>query len=494
MNMKRNKPGVSQQLVPLTAPRRPHRIERIKSAFIMLVTAIAAEYSSLFAGFRSALRALKRRETQTRLAEDMLLLVLMCAALALCCTRLNSGANYSATVLPALMISLLIMGSCETCAQKMRPLGICFSVLIHIGFFLQATLSSASPEALGSFTVFSLFGVAFAFCVGLPVLRALLRQVPGAVALWVLQGAALLAYMVLLLFSRSTNGANNWISIGGVSLQLTELCKLEALLAFAIVMTTQDVPEARRFRAALSVLALHLLGLTLCNELATMLILLAVFFCMAFSLMGQTRKLLLSVVLLAVIAWGALTPCKVAYEKLHPDEEVAEAAVPELSGLERKMAAVYEKIHMRVVAVTAPDQAGDYAYQQQQALRARLLAGAFGTDYSVALPVAESDFAFVFLILRLGLVTGILVILLWALLPILAVPALEIGSAIGAAALAFLLSLLLTSLASAASACGLIPVMGLPPAFLGAGGTVTVSSYVSAVFILMSGKRKVVRS
>lgn len=450
-----------------------------------LKTAICKEYAALGAELRGGIRALNDREVRLHLAEDALFL-LLCAAL-LAFMRGSVTELFLSALIPSLGIAAVLVLLSEAVWPGARAAAMTIAVLILIGFFLQSSLAAEreAPEMLGKFVLFSAIGIAFGLGLGLPLIRVFDDHLKPAPALRLLQTAAIGAYL-LLLASPSVNGAHNWITLGGISLQLTELCKIEACLATGIVVRAASLSDRKRFTGLALVLAPHLLFLALCNELSTAIILAAVGVMMAGVFLRQGRRLVVACVLCALAAGCALLPCRAAYCKLHPAEEAAPAAA-EASPLEHRLADVYEKIHMRVLAVTDEEQAGDFGYQQTQAKKARLLAGWFGSDSRVPLPVAESDFAFSYLILKMGLLTGILVLLLWCAMPLAAAASLRSARP---AAMAMLTTMLLTNLASAASACGFIPVMGVGAGFLSCGGTQSLANFSMSLYLLSCSEER----
>ena len=465
-------------------PKRQPLRAQIREALLTLRGGVKQLVRDSGASLASRLRTLCPAVFQDML-RDLAWLVLITAALAMCAVFSGSTDTYSAVLLPSLLVCAALIFRSETVGGA-RLMTLIFCLMITIGFSLQASLAAQQDNgiaALGSYTMTTVFALGLAVCFGVPVVRLMTEYLPAKTALWLLQILSLVLYLVLVTAARAINGASNWIRIFGFSLQLTEFAKLFALISFGIVFGSDALTPKQQRRAGFGVLLLHAVFLALCNEFATLVILVCVFTLMGTALAAERRKLIAGLILLALLAAVLVLPCKAAYDWLHPED--AAAVQQTASPIVGKLAGVYEKGMMRVLAVSAPEKAGDFGYQQTMARRAMLLAGWFGsTRYHVSVPVAESDFVFAVLMLKLGIVSAVATLLMWAALPFAAVPALRSPSVRGTTALALLLALLLTTVCSVGSVTGCLPAMGVAPAFLGRGGTAAMINLTIAIFLI----------
>ena len=231
----------------LVRNKPPGAARRLAQLLAGLAAGIRAEYAALGAGISGSIRALGERPVQRRLAEDGFFLGLFAALLAL--ARGESTDMFLSAILPAVLLGLSLCAYAETHGRRGRMLALLFATLLLIGFYLQSALAAQreTPGHLTNHTLFVLIGVLFAFFIGLPMMRVFIRRLDPRIALVLLQSAAVLAYLMLMFFSRSINGARNWITVGGISVQLTELAKLEALLAIGIALSAEIFPTGKNF-------------------------------------------------------------------------------------------------------------------------------------------------------------------------------------------------------------------------------------------------------
>ncbi|MBR5020707.1 MAG: putative lipid II flippase FtsW [Oscillospiraceae bacterium] len=77
---------------------------------------------------------------------------------------------------------------------------------------------------------------------------------------WPLYGVSILLLLLVLVMGRSVNGAQRWISIGGIQFQPSELAKFTMILCFAR-LTRKYGPDAKKFRFGVLGFGTALLGI-----------------------------------------------------------------------------------------------------------------------------------------------------------------------------------------------------------------------------------------
>lgn len=317
----------------------------------------------------------------------------------------------------------------------------------------------------------------------------LCRQQPGLV-LALLSMGNLLIYGVLALFGTTIGGTRAWISLGDSSIQLTELTKLTTVLYYGLLYTRNPWSASRRFLLAWAYLLLTGGGLLLLNELGTLLLLLALHLVLCFLFLPQLRYTAINLGGLA--GAGALgTLLLYTCSRLASRQALAGSAT---SILVEKAASIWDKLLLRFSLLGNLDGLDPYgsAYQGIQARNAILLGGAFGKDGGAYVPVAESDFVFVYLIYRLGLVFSILTLILFIWLfaagirqYLSARDPLEQGISA-----AIVCSIFLQFLVMAFGSTGFFLLTGVPIPFLSRAGTYSIVLGVMLLFLLYSGRKQ----
>ena len=77
---------------------------------------------------------------------------------------------------------------------------------------------------------------------------------------WPLYGVSIVLLLLVLVMGRSVNGAQRWISIGGIQFQPSELAKFTMILCFAR-LTRKFGPDAKKFRFGVLGFGTALLGI-----------------------------------------------------------------------------------------------------------------------------------------------------------------------------------------------------------------------------------------
>lgn len=325
--------------------------------------------------------------------------------------------------------------------------------------------------------------------------------------------AALIIYLFLAVFGTNIGGAKGWIFIGGVSFQLTEITKVLAVLAFSLCMYDdgKTAEKEKTWLARIS-LVLHAVCLALiCSELGTLAVILLTYFIVNF--VFRTDRKVVFAELLAIIFLGlsAFAASGVVYRFTKPDTvettaaaedetaaEVTENAekesvtaisdgAEEASADANERSVIKELLYTRVGRVyvkvmarlgkTASGGKSEDNFQRSQADRALLRATLIGDSSGslAGVPLISSDMVFVYIVVRLGIIWTLFILFLFVVM------AYEVffktalsdheKNAYGIFICAFVTSIFMQAFVSAASATGLLPIIGVQFPFFGAGGS-----------------------
>lgn len=296
---------------------------------------------------------------------------------------------------------------------------------------------------------------------------------------------ALLLSLVTLVLAKSVGNAKNWLSIGGISLQTTELVKLCYVFVAAGLLGTREAPRRSDIAAFYLVTAAEVLLLTAQSEFGTMLLILLTFLMFAFLFIPDLRYFAATVVAMAagsgvlVLLGSRLSAWKAAGSVLGTNR------------LARLFLANYEKIANRFIYWLHPEKdALGLGYQLLKAKESIVLGGWLGTSSVTELPVKTSDLVYPALIQRCGMLFALLVFMVFILLWLESVRAFirkkdRYHRAVGAG---FSFMFFDQTLIIIAGSTGLCPLTGITLPFISSGGTSLVVSFVMVgILIAVSG-------
>lgn len=470
-------------------------------------------------------RALSNREVLSRIAVDMLVVVLVSDLLAVFAGSSIGGLDiYMSTFLPMLGVMLALFAFTEA-VNGSRVLAVITGILILTGVLLQALLklSNDTPSA-SELVIFAAISMGTGM-IGCVVLRMFSESFQRKPAVQLLSLAVLGIYAVLLVFGKDVYGTKAWLIVGGFSFQLTELTKVLTLLIYGLVFTDTDLTPDQRLKQALIILVVNGVALLMVNELGTLCILGLTFFLMGWIYLPDVRKLVALALVLVVMASAVLGVCYLCSMALHPaaDPEATEAIEPtasteateatgetaaaetapatEPSGdgekkeeknlVEKALSLgdkIWRKFKLRVDLMLNPETVDplDGGYQTAKAQNALSLSTLLGSHYEVDIPVVQSDYIFTFLVLKMGVLYALIILMVLLMMLVTGMQGCLANPVPGVAAVgvAFTLGMVVQSLIAAASATGSFIVIGLPFSFLSDGGTAAVTNYMMAVFII----------
>lgn len=286
------------------------------------------------------------------------------------------------------------------------------ATLTAIGTALQVLIDQVY-NPISSFSIIKLIvsvGVGFLFVQFYRLFRLLLNK---SFTVWIMMGVSAAIYLILLAAGSDPNGygTSAWISIGGITFQLTDFAKVSAVLFYSALFSSETAMDDRKILILSTVFFfINMIGSVLIRELGSFFILYFLHLSILFIFMrrsDQKKAYLLTIFLLTV---GALGICFLLYRILLPFHETGT-----LSGLTAMIWAIVYKVHTRF-SITAnlyadPNGAG---YQLIQGKKALWMSGFFGNTVNFhAIPVAESDMAFIALVNAFGFVFGFLTVFLF---------------------------------------------------------------------------------
>ena len=286
---------------------------------------------------------------------------------------------------------------------------------------------------------------------------------------------SLLLFVVTLVLAKSVGNVRNWITIGGISLQPTELIKFLYVFIAAGLLATKENPDKSNIKAFYIVTFIEVLFLALQSEFGTMLLILMLFLTFVFLFVPDLKVFTGTVVVMAVLGTVAtflgmqLTKWKAAGFFLGTNKLAA------------LFLANYNKIANRFIYWLHPEKdALGLGYQLLKAKESIVLGGWFGTSSVTDLPVKTSDLVYPALIQRCGMIFALLVFIVFVLMWLEGVQLFvrkqdRYHRAVGAG---FVFMLFDQTLIIIAGSTGLCPLTGITLPFISSGGSSLMISFM----------------
>lgn len=291
--------------------------------------------------------------------------------------------------------------------------------------------------------------------------------------------------VLTILLSVGKGGVKNWIRIGGLSIQTTEINKLLYIFLAAGLLGTVEVPSRRRLRAFYLVTIIQAGFLAVQSEYGTLLLLLLVFFAYLFLYIPETGVFLKTaaafVLLIICTAFTGYQLSQIAgrYEKI--------AANPVI----KLFLKAGTKISNRFVYWLHPEKDPlGLGYQLLKARESLVLGGWFGTASVTDLPVKTSDLVYPALIQRCGMIFALLVFFIFILMWLEGLRLLvrkedryHQSLAAGIVIMMFAQTIIII-----AGSTGLCPLTGITLPFISSGGSSLLISFIMiGLLITISG-------
>ena len=362
-----------------------------------------------------------------------------------------------------------------------------FSVLTALGMALQVLID----HVYHPLTTFSPLktGIALAVAVVFVLLYKLFRMILNrSFTVYLMIAASIGLYVCLYLYGIDPNGygTNAWIQVGSYTLQLTDFSKVIAIMFYSALFSSKTSRKDGEILLLSNIFFLvNLAGSVLIHELGSFFVLYFLHVSILFIFMGKGKAKTVYLTLLVAGTAAAFAGAFGLYHLLAPQAEAGT-----LNSITAVLWPIVNKIHTRF-SLTANLNNDPYGagYQLLQGKKALWMAGLFGNTVNFsALPVPESDMAFISLVSSFGFVFGFLAVILFLIIMIsgaelsrrLAENDLQDSVvSFGAASLLFLQAMLVIL-----GSCNVIPFAGLPIPFLSRGGTYQMIAFCFAGLLL----------
>ncbi len=354
------------------------------------------------------------------------------------------------------------------------------AILTTIGTGLQILVDQVY-DPVSTFSYIKLivsFAIAIIFVMFYSLIHRLLNQ---TWMVYVMMIISALIYIILLIAGSDPNGygTSAWIRLGSITVQLTDFTKVSAVLFYSALFSSKTSHDDDQILVLSSIFfGINLIGSVLIKELGSFFILYFLHLSILYIFMNKStkKKIYLLVIFCATI--GALFIAFLLYKLISPAH-----AAGTMNGLETLLWPFLNKIHQRF-SVTANINSDPYGagYQLLQGKKALWMAGWFGNTVNfTAIPVAESDMAYIALVNAFGHLMGFFVIFLFLRIMIsgselsrkLIKTEKQDSIVVYAATILIVMQAMIVILGS----CNIIPFAGLPIPFLSRGGT-----YLTIVF------------
>ena len=452
----------------------------------------------------------------------MISALLLCAVTLTCAPTEGAVNAFMSIVVPIFMCVAGIIVYCEFFKSNSYFTMLLLFLLI-LGAALQTVLKfeDVAHEEIANVNVTELcLFLAVSLVVALvavPVLSFLCQEKPNRYVYLTLFGSVAM-YLLLIALGTRVNGTLAWINIAGISIQITEITRFLGILSL-VAMFTSNVNPIKKLVGTAMVLLIHAAFLMFCNELGTLMVLAAVYFVLALIRLpkAEIKKLVAAMLVCAMLGLAVLVACGTCYntvyggettqeEKTEEDATIEQATTEQaeeskktltLKELEEKhgkytvlFANLYAKVYNRIQGWLHPEQFDPYGmgYQANQAQNALAVSGALGSEFQQHIPVKESDFIFIVLVQRQGVIIAALVVLAFVGAYLIASPKIlknKYGSE-GVTAFALLTSMTIQSFINIGMVLNLLPIVGLPLPFLSNGGSSMVLNVTTMLFAIYS--------
>ncbi len=298
-------------------------------------------------------------------------------------------------------------------------------------------------------------------------------------------GAGIALSIVTLLLSGGHGGVKNWIILGGISIQTTELLKLFYIMIAAGLLGRREKIRKENMMAFFLITGCFMLMLAVQGEFGTLLLICLMFLSLLFLFAEDIRVFLTAFSLFGLLT--AMMACLGVFLNGLSKAGNVLGTNPAASFFLRN----WNKIANRFVYWLHPEKdALGLGYQLLRARESIVLGGFFGTSSLTELPVKTSDLVYPALIQRCGIVFALLVFMLFIFLWLEGVRIYirkndRYHQVIGASC-AFLM--FFQTMIIVAGSTGLCPLTGITLPFISSGGSsLAVSLCIISLMISVSG-------
>ncbi len=447
----------------------------------------AAERNKKYHSYKRIQFELSRAFYTLKSGQLIAVLLLQAAAFLFAWSK-GAGALYRDMIGPVILITLSLWIYTGMVHGNRRIL-VCCLLLLTVGTMLQSIflaekgagtpVSGLSRSLAGELQVQYMAGLGAALLAGFFYFHC--KKIVSVEVCRLLLALSLILSLTALLHSAAVGGARNWIHIGFLSIQTTELVKPTYLLTAAALLGTGQKPSGNQiFSFGLTTLILTGV-MILQGEFGTFLLILLVFFCLMVLFVPEKKYILLTALVLGALILLALA-AGLSLSALEAGGKAGGLFPPA-----RAFLSAFNKIRNRFVYWLHPERDPQgLGYQLLRAREAIFLGGWFGTSSLTKLPVETSDLVYPALIERCGLIFALLVFVLYISLWLEGIRVSvrkqdRVHKVIAAGSAFFLFD---QTLIIIAGSTGLCPLTGITLPFISSGGTSLVISFVLAAWLI----------
>ena len=385
----------------------------------------------------------------------------------------SAGYEYLVALIPMLLLIGIIGTWLYNRDGDMKLFG-AIACLSSIGVGLQLYID-ARYITQSSFSLIKLLaGIVIAGCFVM-FCRMIRKLLTYHVTGYILMAVSALLYGILIFRGIDPNGygTSAWIRLGSITVQLTDFTKICAILYYAALFSAEKNKSDRAVLVHSSLFfGINLAGSLLIKELGSFLILMFLHLSILFIFMRRSTFKRIYLIVIFCSIFGAVAMSFILYHLISPAHDAGT-----MNSFQSLLWPIINKVHQRF-SVTANINADPYGsgYQLYQGRKALWMAGLFGNSINfTAIPVAESDMAFVALVNSFGWIIGIFALICFTRIIIsgcmlsLRLVHVQLQDSIvlfGATIMIFLQAMIVIL-----GSCNVIPFTGLPIPFLSRGGT-----------------------
>lgn len=400
--------------------------------------------------------------------------------------------HYLIALAPMLILTGLIGNYFYQRSADMKLFAAC-SYLASLGIGLQL-LIDAVYQPSGTFSLIK-YLIALLLAVIFIIFYSYFRQLLNRKAtVYIMMGISALIYIFLAFAGYDPNGygTSAWISVAGFTIQLTDFTKVSALLFYASLFSSLYRDDEKKvLLLSTAFFAINLLGSLLIHEMGSFLILFVLHLALLFIFLEHSPRKRIYLITVFGLCFAAVTISFILYKLLLPSYQAGA-----MSGLSAHIWPIVKKIYERF-SVTANIYNDPYGagYQLLQGKKALWMGGLLGNTVNFhAIPVAESDMAYVALISELGFPIAFLALIQ---LSRIAIHGGELARRLfrrnpqdsvvvfGAAAMLFMQGMIVVL-----GSCNIIPLTGLPIPFLSRGFTYQAITFCFTGILLHLSQEK----
>lgn len=312
----------------------------------------------------------------------------------------TAAIHYAIALAPMLIITGIIGNICYQKSADMKLFSSC-GYLTSIGIGLQFLIDQVYQPA-DTFNVIK-YLIALLLAVLFIVFYKYFRKIlVHRATVYVMMGISAAIYLFLFFAGYDPNGygTHAWISIAGFTVQLTDFVKVSALLFYASLFSSRYRNDENKVLSLSTIFFLvNLAGSLMIHELGSFIILFILHLAVLFIFLKHSKRKRIYLISIFTICFASVAIAFLLYKLLLPSYQAGT-----LSGIKAFLWPFARKIYERF-SITANLYSDPYGagYQMLQGKKALWMGGFFGNTVNFsAIPVAESDMAFVALICTLG--------------------------------------------------------------------------------------------